>query len=112
MLNVHNIAIESEYEDDGLYMITIWFTDDQIGYIAISRDLQGNCPEEIYFEWGDQSNGRFIEKLSYSFDNFILKLDLNDPSFPQNIVKIDMDISDFNKNDIDSVLREMLRKRN
>ena len=81
MLNVHNIAIESEYEDDGLYMITIWFTDDQIGYIAISRDLQGSCPEKIYFEWGDQSNGRFIEEFSYSFDNLILKLDLNDPSF-------------------------------
>lgn len=112
MLNVHNIAIESEYEDDGLYMITIWFTDDQIGYIAISRDLQGSCPEKIYFEWGDQSNGRFIEEFSYSFDNLILKLDLNDPSFPQNIVKIDMDISDFNKNDIDRVLREILRKRN
>ena len=30
MLNAEKLIVETEYEDDGLYMITIWVDDDEV----------------------------------------------------------------------------------
>lgn len=107
MFVAEEIAIESEYEDDGLYMITIW-TDDEIGYMAIYKDLQESNPEKIYFEWSDQVNRRFVEGFSFSVDRGILKINFNDMSIPDNLLKLEVNISNFDDNAVVDVLNKII----
>ena len=85
-----NIAIGSEYEDDGQYIITIRMSDPSINYIAISKNLQGSYPEKVYPEWNNQKNGEFIEKFSFSLNETILKIDFNDAPIPEDISQIEL----------------------
>ncbi len=108
MLNAEKLIVETEYEDDGLYMITIWVDDDEIGYIAISKDLQGSCPEKIYFEWGDQANGRFVNGFKYSVEGGLLNIDVNDESLSKSIGGLSVNISAFDGPEVDRVLRAII----
>ena len=103
------IQIDSDQEDDGLYGITFWFFDDEIGYISFSRD-DFEDPNRIYVEYTDQKNGFFIEKIEYSIKNKILELNLvGGAEFYFNkspLVKIELNEGDWI--DVDRVLNRII----
>lgn len=67
------ILVDKDYEDDGLYAITIWVDFEPLRYISISRDVFEE-PDVIYIEAQDQIFGRKTTSLNYSISDFELKL--------------------------------------
>lgn len=68
------IIVEKNFEDDGLYGVTLWVDREPPRYLSISRD-EVEEPDVIYFEAQDQICGMKTAALEYSLveNKLILK---------------------------------------
>lgn len=67
------ILVDKDYEDDGLYAVTIWVDLESLRYISVSRDAFEE-PDVIYIEAQDQIFGKKTTNLNYYISDFELKL--------------------------------------
>lgn len=68
-----NVLVDKDFEDDGLYAVTLWVNLDPPRYISISRD-EFEDPDIIYIEAQDQIYGKKTTNLKYLLSGSILKL--------------------------------------
>ncbi|EPK7286484.1 hypothetical protein [Citrobacter farmeri] len=68
-----NVLVDKDFEDDGLYAVTLWVDLEPPRYISVSRDVFEES-EVIYIEVQDQIYGRKTTNLNYSISEFILRL--------------------------------------
>lgn len=65
-LNAIKLLRDIEYEDDGLFCVTIWVNETPPRYISISLD-EIERPGELYFEAEDQKYGVYTRSLVCNF---------------------------------------------
>lgn len=64
---------DTEFEDDGLFALTLWVEQSPPHYISVSRD-EADDPDLIYFEAEDQAYGFKTKSLNYRVEEGLLKL--------------------------------------
>ncbi|ELY2739324.1 hypothetical protein NNQ28_16970 [Cronobacter dublinensis] len=67
------VLVDKDFEDDGLYAVTLWVDLEPPRYISISRDVFEE-PDVIYIEAQDQIYGKKTINLRYSISDLVLRL--------------------------------------
>ncbi|WGS45409.1 hypothetical protein LFL97_21955 [Burkholderia sp. JSH-S8] len=67
------VVMDKDFEDDGLYCVTLWVDFDPPRYVSVSRDGLEE-PDVIYVEAQDQIYGKKTTDLTYSVSGNILTL--------------------------------------
>ncbi|MBB5018569.1 hypothetical protein HNQ59_001858 [Chitinivorax tropicus] len=76
-----HVKADKEFEDDGLYCITIWVEEFPPRYISISYD-EIEEPESIYIEAEDQKYGFKVPSIDLTLNDSSLKIGLgNDTAY-------------------------------
>ena len=65
------VRVDAEFEDDGLFGVTLWVDSTPPGYLSICRDELEN-PDAIYFEAEDQKYGFETELIDLLWRNSVL----------------------------------------
>ncbi|MXN79374.1 hypothetical protein GR157_32195 [Burkholderia sp. 4701] len=73
------VVVDKDFEDDGLYCVTLWVDSDPPRYVSVSRDDLEE-PDVIYVEAQDQIYGKKTTDLTYSVRGNVLNFSFDQDS--------------------------------
>jgi hypothetical protein len=104
------VLIDKDFEDDGLYAVTLWVDSEPPRYISISRDAFEE-PKFVYVEAQDQIYGKKTKNLKYSLYDSALDLyflpDSEDCFHWNNSRKVSIEIDKGDRDAMQSTLKNI-----